>query len=232
MIFLGTVVNVLAIVAGSLGGLFLGRFISGKTRQAIMHVLGLAVLLIGLKMALSVENILNVTASLVLGTWIGERMNIERMLNGMIESILRRITHKEGNGRISQAFITASLLFVVGSMSILGSIESGLTGDHHLLYMKSFLDGTTSIFFASTLGIGVLFSAVPVLFFQGSLTLIAYMLAQHMHPEFLDRFTQAMNGTGGILILAIGLNLMDLTQLRIANMLPALLVAWLLTWIF
>lgn len=232
MIFLGTVVNVLAIVAGSLGGLFLGRLISGETRQAIMHVLGLAVLLIGFKMALSDENILNVTASLVIGTWIGERMNIERMLNGMTASILRRIPDKEGNGRISKAFITASLLYVVGSMSILGSIESGLTGDHHLLYMKAFLDGTTSIFFASTLGLGVLFSAVPVLFFQGSLTLIAYMLAQHIHPEFLDRFTQAMNGTGGILILAIGLNLMDLTQLRIANMLPALLVAWLLTLIF
>lgn len=228
MIWIGTVVNVLAIIAGSLGGLFLGRFVGGA-RQAIMHALGLAVIVIGLKMALSVDDLLKVTASLVFGTWMGERIDIDQALNRMSDRLLRRFSKKEEENRVSKAFLTASLLFVVGSMSILGSIESGLTGDHHLLFIKSFLDGVTSLFFASTLGIGVIFSAVPVLLFQGGISLMAYMLARSIQPELLDGFTQAMNGTGGVLILAIGLNLLDLTRLRIANMLPSLVFAWLFT---
>jgi uncharacterized membrane protein YqgA involved in biofilm formation len=214
----GTFVNTLAIIAGSLLGVSLRRGISDAYKETVIAAIGLAVLLIGLKSALQTDDLLLVIISLALGAVIGEMLNIEARLESLGRWIGSHLG-RSGEG-VAQGFVTASLVFCVGAMAIVGALESGLAGNHQTLFAKSLLDGVTSIIFASTLGIGVIFSSLSVLVYQGAITLAAGYLKPFLTAEVVAQMT----AVGGLLIVAIGLNILDIKKLRIGNMLPGLFV--------
>ena len=215
---LGTIVNTLAIIAGSLIGLFFKGGIPEKYSKTIMHAIGLAVILIGLKTALETDDILMIIISLAIGSVIGERLRIEDRLEQLGKG-LGRLVSRDSEG-VAKGFVTASLVYCVGAMAIVGSLESGLSGNHQTLFAKSLLDGIGSILFASTLGIGVLFSAVSVFIYQGAITLAASTLKHFLTPVVVAQ----MSAVGGLLIMAIGLNLLEIKKLKIGNMLPAIFI--------
>ena len=215
---LGTIVNTLSIIVGSLIGLFFRGRIPEKYTSTIIHGIGLAVMLIGLKTALKTDAILVVIISLAIGSFLGELLRIEDRLNQFGNWIGGRLS-KESTG-ISKGFVSASLLYCVGAMAIVGSMESGLLGNHQTLYAKSILDGIGSILFASTLGIGVLFSAASVFIYQGLITLTASSIKSFLLPEVVSQ----MSAVGGLLILAIGFSLLDIKKIKIGNMLPAIFI--------
>jgi len=226
----GSFINAVAIVAGALVGSVVR--LSEKTGQTIMQALALAVAIIGVSMGLQSGNMLIPIASLAIGSIIGEKLNLEQRIEGFGAAI-----QKMGSGRITlgtsrtdftQGFLTATLVYCVGAMAVVGSLNSGLTGDHQVLYAKSMLDGTTAILFTASLGMGVAFSAVPVLIYQGLIALLAKSIA----PLLSGMVIQELTSTGGILILGIGLNMLGLTKLRLGNMLPAVLVAALLAMVW
>ncbi|MDY6987691.1 MAG: DUF554 domain-containing protein [Thermodesulfobacteriota bacterium] len=218
MTLLGTIVNTLSIIVGSLVGLLLRGGIPERYSQTIMHAIGLAVVLIGLKTALETHAILVVILSLVIGSVLGELLRIEDRLEQLGHWIGRRLS-KESKG-IAKGFVNTSLLYCVGAMAIVGAMESGLTGNHQTLYAKSILDGLGSILFASTLGIGVLFSAVSVFVYQGFITLTASFLKQFLVPDVVSQ----MSAVGGLLIMAIGIGLLEIKKIKISNMLPAIFI--------
>ncbi len=215
---LGTVVNTLSIIAGSLIGLFFRNSISATTSQTVLHGIGLAVVLIGIKTALQTDAILMVIVSLAVGSFIGEQLRIEERLERFGNWIGQRLA-KDGSD-LSKGFVSATLLYCVGAMAIVGSLESGLSGNHQTLFAKSILDGIGSILLASTLGVGVLFSALSVLVYQGLITLTASAI----QPLLLPAVVAQMSAVGGLLILAIGLGLLEIKKLKIGNMLPAIFV--------
>lgn len=212
----GTIVNVFAIIAGSLTGVALSGGIPKKYTDTIMEGIGLAVILIGLKGALKSDDLLLVIFSLVIGSIIGEFLKIEDRLERMGRWLETRFS-KAGDG-IAKGFVTASLIYCVGSMAIVGALESGLTGNHQTLFAKSVLDGVSAVVFASTFGIGVLFSAVPVLLYQGSITLTASLIKPLLTPVVVTQ----MSAVGGLLIVGIGLNLLEIRKIKVGNMLPAI----------
>lgn len=215
---LGTIVNAIAIIAGSLLGLLFRSGIPEKYRITIMQALSLAVILIGIKMALKTEGILLVIFSLVIGSLIGEYLRIEGRLEKLGKFFETRFS-KAGNG-LAKGFVVTSLIFCVGSMAIVGALESGLSGNHQTLFAKSALDGLSSIIFASSLGIGVLFSSVSVFFYQGFITLTATLIEPFLIGEVINQ----MSAVGGLLILAIGVNLLEIQKIKVGNMLPAVFV--------
>jgi uncharacterized membrane protein YqgA involved in biofilm formation len=228
----GTVVNVVAILAGSGIGLLVGSRLPERLHRIITGGLGLCTLLIGLQMALKTQNVLLVIASMVVGGLVGELLGVEAALEAVGERLRRWAYGKSvaGQERTPEAatfvagFVTASLVFCVGPMTILGSIQEGLTGNADILYTKSMLDGAASVAFASGLGAGVVGSILTVIVVQGSLTLLGGQLDFLLLPEILAEFT----ATGGLLIVAIGLLLLEVKRLPVANYLPALVVAILL----
>jgi len=213
---LGTIVNTVAIIAGSLLGLLLKGGIPEKYSRIMMQAIGLVVILIGVKTALKTNDILIVIVSMAMGSVLGELIRIEERLETLGNWLGGFFSEKSGN--IAKGFVMTSLLYCVGAMAIVGALESGLTGNHQTLFAKAFLDGIGSILFASTMGIGVLFAAVPVFVYQGSITLAASALKPFLIPAVVAQ----MSAVGGLLILAIGLNLLDIKQLKIGNMLPAI----------
>ncbi len=212
----GTIINAAAIIAGSLIGILFRGGIPEKYRITVMHAMGLAVILVGVKAALKTDALLVVIISLGLGSLLGEWMRIEYRLEQM-GNWLEQHMSSHGDG-ISRGFVTTSLLFCVGAMAIVGSLESGLSGNHQTLFAKSMIDGITSIVFASTMGIGVIFSAVSVFIYQGVITLSAAYMKQFLVPEVVAQ----MSSVGGLLIVAIGLGLLDIKRIRIGNMVPAI----------
>jgi uncharacterized protein len=219
----GTIVNAAAILIGSGIGLAAGSRLPERFQRIITTSLGLATLLIGVQMALRVENVLVVIASMVIGGVTGEWLDIEGALERVGDQL--KSWARSGSGTFVTGYVTASLVFCVGPMTIVGSIQEGMGGNADLLYTKSLLDGAASVAFASSLGIGVSFAAVTVIVFQGSLTLLGAKLAFLLRPEVLSELT----ATGGLLILAIAFLLLDIKRLRVANLLPALFVVVLLT---
>ncbi len=215
---LGTIVNTLSIIVGSLIGLSFRGKIPEKYSQTIMHGIGLAVVLIGLKTALNTDAILIVIISFVIGSIIGELFSIEDRLDRLGNWIGQRFSKKDDG--IAKGFVSASLLYCVGAMAIVGAMESGLTGNHQTLFAKSVLDGVGSIIFASTLGIGVLFSAVSVFVYQGLITVAASSIKPFLLPEVVSQ----MSAVGGLLIFAIGLSLLEIKKIKIGNMLPAIFI--------
>lgn len=213
---LGTIVNTLSIIAGSLIGLLFKGSIPEKYSQTVQHAIGLAVILIGIKSALKTDAILMVIISLALGSLLGELLRIEERLDQLGNWIGRRVS-KESDG-IAKGFVSTSLLYCVGAMAIIGSMESGLTGNHQTLFAKSILDGIGSVLFASTLGVGVLFSSISVFLYQGFLTLTA----SSMKPLLLPGVVSQMSAVGGLLIVAIGIGLLEIKKIKIGNMLPAI----------
>ena len=215
----GTLVNAAAIILGSLVGVFLSRGIPEKFKEIILSAVGLSVLLIGVKSSLASEDIMVVIFSMIIGAVIGEALGIERRLEECGRFLEKKIGAASGDTRsLAKGFVTASLVFCVGAMAIVGSLESGLTGNHHTLMAKWVLDGVISIVFASTMGIGVMFSAAAVFIYQGTITLLAMFLKNFLVPETIAQ----MSSVGGLLIVVIGLNTLKITTIKVGNLLPAI----------
>ena len=213
---LGTIVNALAIIAGGLIGLVFRGGIPKKYNETVMQGISLAVILIGLKGAFRTNEVLLVIFCLAVGSVIGELMRIEDRLKSLGGWFEGRFSGAEGG--ISEGFVTTSLIYCVGAMAIVGSLESGLAGTHETLYAKSVLDGITSIVFASTLGIGVLLSSLSVFVYQGLITVSASIMSRFLTPEVINE----MSAVGGLLIMAIGFNLLEFKRIRVGNLLPAI----------
>lgn len=217
---LGTIVNTAAVIVGSLAGLLLKKGIPEKIRDTVMKALALCVIYIGIDGALIGENTLISILSMVIGTVIGQLLSLDEQLERLGEYIGRKFKSKNGSASIAQGFITASLLFCVGSMAINGSFQSGFQGNHELLYIKSLLDGISSVVFASAMGIGVLLSAPAVLVYQGALTLLAVLTG----PVLSGSQIAEMTCVGSLLIIALGLNMLGITKIKVMNMIPAMFV--------
>jgi len=218
---LGTIVNTVAIIVGSIIGLFLKGGIPKRLDQAIMKALGLSVFYIGISGSLKCTDTLLLILSLVIGVIIGELLDLDQALQNLgkwIEDQFKKNAKSESG--ISEGFVAASLLFCVGSMAIVGSIQSGLEGNHETLFVKSMLDGITSIIYTSTMGIGVVFSAAAVFIYQGIITLASGFLGSVLIE------TQIINigAIGSVLIIALGLNMLEITRIKVANFLPAIFI--------
>ena len=212
---LGTIVNSLSILVGGLLGSTFKNKISNAYNETIMKALGLSVILIGLKSALQVNNILLLIICLTLGTLIGEIMKIEKGIENIGAFLEGKFSKQKG---LANGFVTASLVYCVGAMAIMGALESGLTNNNSILYAKSLLDGIAAIIFASSLGIGVCFSAISVFLYQGIITLTASLMKQFLIASVVNE----MSAIGGLLIVAIGANMLDIKRIKVGNMLPAI----------
>jgi len=215
----GTIVNTGAILAGSFIGISAGKFLPERIKTIVVQALGLSVVLIGLKMALSGKEPIVTIGCVLLGAITGELIKIEQGIERLGEWLKTRA--RSDSSTFVQGFVSASVLYLTGPMMIVGSIQDGTVGDASTLYIKALLDGVASIAFSSTLGIGVAFSALSVLIVQGSITLMASKLLFMQIPAVLD----AVTASGGLLILGIGTNVLGLTKIKIGNFLPALLYA-------
>jgi hypothetical protein len=212
-------VNTAAIVAGSLAGAVIGSRLPDRIKTIVMQALGLSVVLIGLQMALSGTRPLLVIGSLLAGAVTGELMNIERAVANLGERLKKRL--RSDSSTFVQGFVTASILYCTGAMVIVGSIRDGTVGDPSILYIKALLDGVASVAFASSLGLGVAFSALSVFVVQGSITLLSSQLTFLQEPAVIE----AVTATGGLLILGIGINILEIRKIRVGNLVPALLYA-------
>jgi len=222
MIGMGTAINVVAVLAGGGIGTFVGARLSEGMRETALHAIGLVTLLVGVQSFLKYDNPLVPLVGVVAGLVVGELLGIEDALRRLGDALQKRFSR--GKSPVSRAFVTTSLLFCVGPLTVIGSLQDGLSGDYGLLTLKSALDFIASLTFASVLGWGVLLSAGTVLVVQGALTLGASSL----EAVVTDPMILATTATGGILIFGLGLGLLDLKEVRVANMLPALLFAPLL----
>ena len=217
---LGTIVNCITICLGCVIGLVVKDKMSEKINTTIMNGLALCVIYIGISGALKGEDTLQIIICIALGALIGELIDIDKRLNGLGNYIENRVNKDKGKVSISEGFVTASLLFCVGAMAVVGSLESGLQGNHTTLFAKSVLDGVSSIIFTSTLGIGVILSVVVVFLYQGIITLCAGMLAGILSTSVIT----GMSAVGSLLILGLGLNMLGVTKIKVANLLPAIFI--------
>lgn len=218
---LGTLVNVIAVIMGSLVGLLLKGGISKRFEESIMKALGLCIIYIGIEGSLKCTDTLLLIICLVLGSIVGEALNLDHLLNQIgtkIETCL--VGNRSDKGSIAKGFVSASLLFCVGSMAIVGALQSGLQQDHHILFVKSMLDGIVSIIYTSTMGIGVIFSSITVLIYQGSITLASSFLGSMLVESQINN----IGAIGNILIIGIGLNILEVTHIKLANLLPGVIL--------
>ena len=217
---IAVIANTVAILVGGFLGLLFGNKIKQDYSKTIMCGLGICTMVIGITGAITTENILLVILCLVIGTILGEWLNIEKRLDSAGEWLKRRVAKNRG-GRFTEGFVTASLLFCVGSMAVMGSLDAGIRGDYSTIFTKSILDGVMSVTFAATMGVGVLFSALSIFVYQGALTLLAGLVEPLLSVEAIGE----MSAVGGILLIGTGINILGLTKerIRVGNMLPALL---------
>lgn len=217
----GTWINVATVLCGGVLGLALGSRFPDKVRQTVMAGLGLVTLVIGLQMALETKNILVVLGSLLAGGILGELLDLDGRIVRLAARVEGRFSGRGASGAFARAWVTTSLLFCVGPLTFTGALEDGLTGDYHLLATKAMLDGFAALAFSSALGAGVLASAGTVLVYQGGLSLAAGAVKSVLGAAMITE----MSATGGILVLALGLGLLELKAMRVANFLPALAIA-------
>lgn len=215
----GTLVNAAGIIGGSIVGLLCKSNLPLKYQQTVMQGLALSVGLIGLQMAFKTQNILIVIISMVVGGLLGEFIDIDKGLTKLGDELTKRIGSKYGDA--GQGFITGSLVFCVGAMAIVGAIQDGLTGDASTLYAKAMLDTVASAVFASGMGIGVALSSIPVLLYQGGITLLAGSLSGAISDDMIKEMT----AVGGLLIVGISLLILEIKTIKVANLLPAVPVA-------
>lgn len=221
---MGAIVNSIVVVITSLIGLLIGQRIPEKMNRAIMQGIGLVVITIGISGAVNGVNTLVLILSMVIGIVIGEGLDIHQRINLFIESATKRLSRGKDQSEFTQAFMTATMLFCIGSMAIVGSLESGLTGDNATLYTKSVIDGISAVLFSSSLGIGVLFASIPLLLYQGSLIVFAQLLA----PILSDTVILEMTTVGSVLLIGMGLNMLDITDFKMMNFIPAIFLPILL----
>lgn len=227
----GTLINVVAIIAGSLVGIVFGARLSDNLKTTVVNGMGLFTSAIGLQMFLQTQQSLVVLGALILGAMLGEWWRIEDRIASLGAWLENRFTGASEGGtssRFVRGFLAASLLYCTGPIAIMGSIQDGLTGDFQLLAVKSTLDGFISIAFASTLGIGVMFSILPVFVYQGGISLLAGSLSQAISEAMMTEMT----ASGGVILFGLGLSsLLEIKKIRVGNFLPALLVAPIIVWL-
>lgn len=226
MLPIGSIVNALAIIGGSLIGCWLQSRFPERIRAIVFQGLGLCVLLIGIQMSLKVENILIVIFAVLLGGITGELIRLDTLFERLGNRFKKMIGSK--NAKFTDGLITASLIYCIGAMAIIGSLEEGMRGDPTVLFTKSILDGFASIALAASYGSGVLFSFIPVFLYQGILTIGANYFQQYFSELMISQVTAC----GGLLVVGIGINLLELTEIKLANLLPALGYVVILTLIF
>lgn len=224
MILTGTIVNSLTIIAGTVAGLLLGKFIPDRFNDAISKGIALCVLYIGVDGMLAGENAIISILSIVLGVILGELLRLDDRIRSLGDWVERRFAGKHTKGSISEGFVSASLLFCVGAMAIMGALDSGLLRDHSTLYAKAMLDGITSIVYSSTMGVGVALSAIPVFLYQGAIALGASFIEPFLTPVVIAE----MKCVGSILIVGLSLNLLGLTKIKVMNYVPAVFLPILL----
>ena len=223
----GTLVNTIAVIAGGLLGLLLRGRISGRYQDAVTSGVGLVVLVLGMKMALTGESLLLILLALVLGGLAGTALKIESGILKAGDALRRIVSSREEDGRFAKGFLDATVLFCIGPMTIVGSVEAGLNGNYEVLFTKSALDGFMAIVLAATFGAGVIASALSVLVVQGGLTLAAGALA----PYITDSILAEIGSLGGVLILMIAMNILNLKQVKTANYLPSIILVILFSWV-
>ncbi|MFH0875263.1 MAG: DUF554 domain-containing protein [archaeon] len=220
---IGTIVNVAAIIAGSLIGIIFNKIIPDRIKQIVFQALGLSTIILGIMLGIKTQNPLILIFSLVIGGIIGEMFDIEKKLEELGSFVKKKVKSKEA--KFVEGFVTSSLVFCVGALAIVGSIEDGINNDQTLLYTKSMLDGFASIAFSSAMGIGVIFSAIPILLYQGGITLLSKVAENYLSEAAITE----MSAAGGLLIIGIGINILEIKKIKVSNMLPAILVALLLS---
>jgi hypothetical protein len=225
----GTIINIITVIIGGILGLLFGSKLPERVREAVLSILGLFTMALGMQMFLETNNALVVLAALLIGTLLGEWWQIEMRLEYFGEKLKTRFSKMSGRqdlSRFVEGFLTASILFCVGPMAILGSIQDGLTGDFSLLATKAVMDGFAAMAFASTMGVGVLFSAVTLLVFQGGISLLAVQVQNLITPAMIAE----MSAAGGVILIGIALsNILNIRKIRTGNALPALFLAPLFT---
>lgn len=213
---LGTIVNSLAVALGGLIGVLFKNVIPEKISEALLKASGLAVITVGIKLSLVGDNLTLHIMSIIIGTAIGEFINIEGKLDNLGAMVEGKMKNKGSN--VTLGFVTCTLVYCVGSMAILGSIQSGLSGNHEILFSKALLDGIMSISMAVSMGVGVIFSSISIFIYQGTITL----LAQFMQGLLSDVVITEMTAIGGTLIMAIGLNFLEIKRIKVGNLLPSI----------
>lgn len=217
---MGTLVNCLTIIGGCIIGLCIKGKVNEKVSTTVMQGLGLCSLYIGIAGSLKCEEPIQLIVSMAVGALIGELIDIDKWITKLGDYFENKFKKKDDKVSISEGFVTSSLLFCVGAMAIVGSLESGLNGDNTTLYAKSVLDGVSSIIFSSTLGIGVFLSVFTVLIYQGSITLAASMLSGILSTSVITN----MSVVGSVIIIGLGLNILGMTKIKVANLLPAIFI--------
>ena len=223
---LGTIVNIVAVIIGSAIGLLIKSKLPENINRLVFQAIGIFTIFLGIKMAFNTENYLIMIFSLVLGSISGELLKIDVYLDKFSGFLKRKIKSKNEN--FSNGFISSFLLFCMGSMTILGAFEEGINGNSDLLFAKSVLDGFSSIALAASLGIGVIFSVIPLLIYQGGLTLFAGSLKDVISDPIINELT----AVGGILLIGLGISILKIKNIKVINMIPALVFAVLLTYLF
>ncbi len=219
---IGTIINVITVFIGGTLGLFLGHRFPARMQETVLAVLGLFTIVIGIASSLQTGNPLIVLGSLLVGAIIGEALHLEERLEGFGGWLQRRFASQDGDSsRFIEGFVTASLVFCVGPLTIQGAIEDGLAGEYTKLAIKAMMDGFAALAFASTLGPGVLASIIVIVVFQGGISL----LARWSSGVFTEAMIAELTATGGVVLLAIAFRLLDIKKIRAANLLPALFVA-------
>lgn len=221
----GTFINAAAVIVGS----FLGLLIHSKLPERIVKIsfqaIGLFTLFLGFNMASETQNFMVIIFSIVLGSIIGETIKLEKQINGLSNFLKNKLKSK--NQKFTEGLITAFLLFCVGSMAILGSIEEGLGGEPNLLLAKSVLDGFSSLALSSSLGVGVIFAVVPMVIYQGGITLFA----GYLNNFFTEAIIAELTAVGGLLLIGLGLSLLEIKKIKVVNMLPSLVMAIILAYL-
>jgi uncharacterized membrane protein YqgA involved in biofilm formation len=227
----GTIINIATILIGGLIGLVIGNRLPEKIRYTVMMTLGLFTFAYGVSLFMQTGNALVVLISLLIGVLFGEWWKIEELLSRLGVLLEKKFNRNKGvdSGKFIRGFLTASLLFSIGPMAVLGAIQDGLTGDFNTLAIKAIMDGITSIAFASSLGIGVLFSSLVILIYQGGLSLLANQLQFIMSDQILAEFS----AIGGIMLMGIAISsLLEIKKIRVANFLPGFIILPIIVWIF
>lgn len=218
MILSGVIINTIAILIGGTIGLFLKKGLPKHIGDSILQAMALCVIYIGISGSLNGENLLISILSMGLGAILGELINLDAHLNSLGLFLQIKFAKNGEESSVAEGFVTASLLFCVGAMAIVGSLQSGLQGNHDTLYAKSLIDGITAIVFASSLGFGVLFSSVLILLYEGGITLLAGFLS----PLLTTSVIHEMTCVGSLLIMGIGLNMLGITKIKVINYIPAI----------
>lgn len=218
---IGTLINCIAIILGSSVGLLLRRGMKDSIAKTVMQGIGLSVILIGITGAIQANNTLLVILSMAIGGVFGALIDIDGKMNRLGAWAQKKLTRGDDeNNTFAKGFVTASLVYCVGAMAVVGALDSGIRGDHSTLIAKAMLDGVTAIVFTSSLGIGVMLSAVPVFIYQGAIALLGTAIA----PMLSDAVVTEMSAVGGLLIMAIGINMLLDKDIKVANLLPAILI--------